>query len=148
MVRKSLAWVNTDRASRIVRLVRSALSPRLMVLSDPSTYLNRYLLNSDFGLPNMIGGRFFASADISLFKRYRFAKSKAHVYFKCFTNQDKDCCENRDRHKFLIYIALKNVTRTNSKASSPTANGIYGRAPKVFTATVLPCSNAYRWSDF
>jgi hypothetical protein len=96
----------------------------------------------------MIGGRSLVSADISLFKRYRFAKSKAHVYFKCFTNQDKDCCENRDRHKFLIYIALKNVTRTNSKASSPTANGIYGRAPKVFAATVLPCSNAYRWSDF
>jgi hypothetical protein len=64
-----------------------------MVLSDPSTYLNRYLLNSDFGLTDMIGGRFFVSADISLFKRYRFAKSRAHIYFKCFTNQDKECCD-------------------------------------------------------
>lgn len=85
-----MAWVNTDRASRIVRLARSALSPRLMVLSDPSTYLNRYLLNSDFGLTNMIGGRFFVSADISLFKRYRFAKSRAYVYFEPLTKPRVD----------------------------------------------------------
>lgn len=102
-----------DRSSRKVRF-KSALKGAVWSINIP----NRYFPNSDFGHTNMIGGRSLVSADISLFKRYRFAKSRAHVYFKCFTNHDKKYIGNRDRHKFLTYVALKNVNRTNSKASS------------------------------